>query len=739
MQGKISQKSLKKKMLTLLAGILITSCLANHLFSIFDKKALQIILVFLFFSPLLGWGFSYFSTKLESTLQQIPNKQVLFCISSLGLGFLAAILCFHAPVSYQTLSLQPQISNGQYVELLEIKAAGDILSINDQAGESKWSTNDGVFTAASNSQPLTVTFLAPVNSKVNILFNGSSQGGKVLLSLGKDKKEINLLSQTSQQELITFHCSYRNIPGWLFLPFLILSDVFTFSLVFLMLFLFQERGQSHLEGETEEKFPSKKSCIIILFVLACILHFLNALTVPLIVDSDSPAYLQGAVYLLKYGNLEGISAVYAPGTTFLFAPVLYLFGRNPWGMKLLLHSIAVACVLISYHIGWKLSKKRWLAFCSGLITLLIPDLYYYSNFIMSDLPNIFLILLFTSLLLDTLDDFCFSRILITLIAAGLATILRTENILLLLIGVFFLGFPPFLNWLQGVFKKNNTQRQTNLHALGTLCLALLVALIPILGLSFFNYEVHGFFGLNNSSGMVLYDGWVYYPEASRFDILDENSAAVQEIKYWTNEYPINITDSSGVATAGEIYPSLIKAGFSTQEAFDLIGKAAWDSILSHKEMIPAVLKLKFRDAFRPAILHTKTFPLPDENALLEKFYGDLYTDYFDPVTISIPWLIHFQRGFYEFFGNTASGIYRILALLSLFAMFLSLYRKSFLKWASLALITATRILLPNFMSVANWRYSISGVPLLLIIGFNTLIILIFGASDLLIPKKRIKK
>lgn len=712
----------------LLVGVMIVSCLANHLFSIFEKKAILILLVFVFCSPLLGWFFSILFNKFKHIFRQLNRKRGLFLAFSLLLGFLTAVLTYHAPVSYQTLSLQPQISQDQKVELLEIKVAGDVLPVSKEAAASKWGQADGVTSASSDSEPLVLTFQASANSQVNILFVSSQQSGKITLSLGSEKREIDLSSDTLQQELVTLHSSYRSIPGWLFLSFLILSDTFTFSLVFLLIFVLQENGQKYLVEDPGEKFLRKKTSILILFLLACTMHLMNALAVPLIVDSDTAAYMQGAVHLLQYGNLKGVSIFCGPGTTFLFAPILLLFGRNPWGMKILLHSFAIASVLISYRIGWQLSKKRWIAFCIGFLTILIPDLYYYSNFIMSDMPNIFLMLLFSSLLLDALDDFRFSRIMAALLVAGFATLLRAENILILLIGVVFLGAHPVWNWLKGF--KRATRNRANLNSLGLLCLALLIALLPIVWLSFFNYEVHDFFGLNSSSGVVLYGGWIYYPEASGLDFQDENSAAVKEINKWVERFPIEITDSSGVATPGEIYPSLIEAGYSTQEAFDIFEKAAWDSILSSKQLIPTVVKLKLRDAFRPEISHLKTFPLPDEKDKYENLYGDLYTEYFDPSYVSVSQLVRLQRDFYQFFESPASGIYRIMVLFALFTVFLSFFKKPFIKWAALAFITALRIFIPNLMSVANWRYTVAGIPLLLIFGFIALATLFYGVKDL---------
>ncbi|MGV8025799.1 MAG: ArnT family glycosyltransferase [Anaerolineaceae bacterium] len=725
-------EKLLKKVWMLIAGGLIVAYLANHLFSFWDHEAIWIILVFLVFSPLVARVLSVVLPKFGSAFQPMKRKQVLFIISAIILSFLATWLIYRAPVSYQTITLNPQVSQDQKVELVEIKVGGDVLPLEAKAVENNWSVTNGVLTATESSQPLKITFRISVNSKVSILFNSSPEGGNLSLSLGSIRKEVSLSTPSQQQKLVTFHGQYRNIPNWLFIPFLLISDSFTFFSLFLVIFILQEKGQQHFAENPHEKFFSKRKSLIILITLTSLLHLINALAVPLIVDSDSPAYLQGAVYLLKYGNLHGVSMFCGPGTTFLFAPVLYIFGRNPWGMKILLHLIALACVLISYRLGWQLSKKRWIAFSIGFLTMLIPDLYYYSNFIMSDLPNVFLVLLFSSLLLDALEDFRFPRILLALLVASFATLLRAENILILAIGTFCLGFQPGWDWLKSIFQKKKTkQNRNNLFSLGMLFLALFIALIPVLWLSYFNYEIHGFFGLNNSSGVVLYSGWVYYPEASGVDFRDETSLAVQEINYWVNKYPIDITDGSGIATPGEIYPSLIKAGYSSQEAFNIFEIAAWDSIFSHKELVPKILKLKLKDAFRSEIAHTMTFPLPGETTQP----GKLYAEYFDPVTVSIPQFIILQRAFYDLFNGPASEIYRALVLLSLFTMFLSLYRKSFLKWVMLALLASTRIFIPNFMSVANWRYTVTGIPLLLIFGFISLIVLIYGAKDIFVHSK----
>src|SRR5204863_4835242 len=104
----------------------------------------------------------------------------------------------------------------------------------------------------------------------------------------------------------------------------------------------------------------------LLLGLGLLLHQLNILSVPLILDADSTVFLQGAEHLLKYGNLDGVSKLVGPGTTFLFAPILFLFGRNAWGMKIFLHLIALACIPVCYWLGWFFSRNHWVAILSGL-------------------------------------------------------------------------------------------------------------------------------------------------------------------------------------------------------------------------------------------------------------------------------------------------------------------------------------------------------------------------------------
>jgi len=716
----------------LVAGFFVTASLSHHLFSIWEKKGIWIILDFLLLTPLTAWIFSKLSPRFSSAFQRMKSKQKLFLSSAFVLGSFATFLSFRAPISYQTITITPQIAQSQRVELLEIKVGGDVLPVEPQAVENGWSLKDSVLSANRDSQSLQMTFQGKVNAKITVLFNSSPEGGKVLLSYGNQKEIVDLSSPALQQRLITLHCNYRSISRWLFIPFLAIADIFSFSLLFLLIFLLQEEGQKHLVEDPHERFPSQRASITILIVLACLLHLLNALAVPLIVSSDSPHYLQGAVHLLKYGNFDGVSLFCGPGTTFFFAPVLLLFGRNPWGMKLFLHLIAIACVLLAYRLGWQLSKKRWVAFCIGFATMLLPDLYYYSNFIMSDLINIFLVMLFTSLLLEASEKYSFVHVLLPLLVASFATLLRAENLLLLPIGVVYLGFQPGMDWLKVNMHKKNAQPQShNARSLTILFLALLISLLPLLWWSCKNLQLNGYFGVRNSGGTVLYDGWVYYAEASGIDFQDDDSPAVQEIEHWIDIYPIEDTEKENVATGGKIYPSLIKAGHSPQEAFDLLEQAALDSIKANYRWIPKIVELKLKDAFKPRIYHMFTYPLDGESTQP----AEVYAEFFNTNNVTVPFLINTQRAFYEIFQNHLAKIYRFFTLFALVAALFSLYRKPFLQWFTLVVIVLTRIFISNLISIAMWRYTMAGIVFLVVFGLIGSAVLIYGIQDILTQKK----
>ncbi len=353
------------------------------------------------------------------------------------------------------------------------------------------------------------------------------------ITYGKRHEEFDLNSQSSGEALYFFSTRYRSLPNWLFLPLLIISDIIAYGLYALVFFFLQEKGQLLLSRENkEEAFLSHCACLVILVAISTVLHFISALSIPLILDVDSPSFLRGAVHLVSNGNFDGVSMFRGPGSTLLFAPITALFGRNPWGMKLLLHSLAIACVALNYRLAWQLSGKRWVAFLTGLTTLFLPDLFFFSNYLMSDLPNIFLISLFSTLLISAMQTYQRRWIYSSFMAASFAILLRSENMVLLAIGVFALAAPLLWDGLFNLFKgnKDKNNNRTVSYKLGTIALASIIAILPVIWWSAHNYRNFGFFGMSNYAGEVLYTGWVYYGEASGYRFMDSDSLAVQQIR-----------------------------------------------------------------------------------------------------------------------------------------------------------------------------------------------------------------
>jgi 4-amino-4-deoxy-L-arabinose transferase-like glycosyltransferase len=408
--------------------------------------------------------------------------------------------------------------------------------------------------------------------------------------------------------------------------------------------------------------------------------------------------------------------VVGPGSTLLFAPLLFLFGRNPAGIKVLLHLLALACIPVSYWLGWKISHNRAVAVLSGLIATLSPDLYFYSNYVMTDVPNILLVLLFCVCLLSALESMQPRWIFGTLLISAFAILLRSENILLLLIGASVLAIESFRRWLQN---RSFDWKKPFL----SLTLAFMIAVLPVLWWSAHNKRIYGFFGMSNYFGVVIYDGWVYYGDASHLAFSDENSPAIQKIKAATEKYPIAITDKNGFATGWETYPALIKDGYSTEQAMNLLKTAALDSIQKNKDLTLKLLFLKLQAGFRPEITFRTTYSLPGE-----PFFSS-NDEFFDPDNTSFPSLIKLQRGVNDFLSLWYPRLYPIWMIISVLALTLSIFRQPTLSWVALIAVVATRIFIPLTLSVPFWRYTLAGWIPLQIITISWIFILANGIQS----------
>jgi 4-amino-4-deoxy-L-arabinose transferase-like glycosyltransferase len=727
-------KSIKVIIIPIILSSAIFFNLAHLLINYWEQPARAMILTFVLCVPLFSWLLVILQKRINIQISFITRKRLVSLIlTSLILGTALTLAFQH--VFTTTVIVSPILSNNQQVELLEVKANGHILPIIDNAAGYGWKTENNAIIASQSSQPMKIKLQASVNAPVQLLFKTSPESGNVIISYGTNKKELALNSLDSGEALYSFPIRYRNFPNWLFQPFLLMTDIIAFAFYALIIFILQEKGQKVLlDGDKKEVFFSHGVSLAILLTISAVLHLISALSIPLILDVDSPSFLRGAVHLVTNGNFDGVSMYRGPGTTLLFAPIAALFGRNPWGMKALLHLMAIGCVALNYRLAWQLSRKRWIAFLSGFATLLLPDLYFFSNYVMSDLPNIFLISLFSTVLISAMQTYKSRWVFSAFLIGSFAILLRSENMVLMAIGIAALSAPLIWNWLAKLIKGDNDKNavRTGKRKLGVICLATLIALLPVLWWSAHNYRNFGFFGMSNYAGEVFYTGWVYYGEASGYHFLDPDSQAVQKIKGAIENYPIKNMDPSGVPTGWNLYPSLMASGYTSVQAFSLMADAARDSIKNNTQMAWDILRIKLMDGLTPRTTNMYTFPLPGE----PNKQREIAQQFFDFESLRIPWLIKTQRAIYNITQIWFDSFYQFWIWMGLFAAYFCLQRKPTLMWSALVLIMVTRIFIPDIMGKADWRYTISGLVLMTMLTIAWLTSLGYGIRSVISDWKK---
>ncbi|HET7145373.1 MAG TPA: hypothetical protein VFI68_15235 [Anaerolineales bacterium] len=681
----------------------------HHAVQFWEKPGRVMIGLWSVCVPLLTWALFLIIRRIQPQFKINNFKQLfIFIIAALLVSAILTWRYYDVPSTFHAITITAVASQDQKVELIEIKANGDIIPPDEKkALEYGWQVADDILIATSQSQPLTVSFKTEINAPVTLLFYASPQGGKARIVVEKEQIEVDLNSSENQQMTSTFHIrTYRGIPNWIFIPLLVSVDILAIGSLFLFILFLQEAQlkRSIQTGPVKESPFNHRRNIVVLLVISGILHLLNSLAVPLLLDVDSPSYLQAAVHWLEYGNPDVDSTIIrGPVSTLIFAPFIFLFGRNPWGIKTLLHLLAIACVPVSYRLGWQLGKSTRVAFLCGLATALSPDLFLYSNILMSDLPNIFIVLMFCTLLISALETLGFGWVIAAMLMGSFATLFRSENITLLLIAAGALFVSYAWQWRAKGFIK--PMRDISLFSL-----SLLAAILPILWWSAHNQRVYGFFGLSNYASEIFYDGWIYFGDASGLAFTDQNSKAVQEIQAAIDRYPISVTDKKGVPTGWEVYSGLIKAGYTTEQSFNLLKQAAVDSIKNNWSLTYRLLLIKLRAGLRPETTHMFSLPLPSESHQSYKM------GYFEQEDLSIPVLILAQRKTYEYMQAWYDSIYPLWVYLCIFAMIFSLYRSPKMIWLTFILIISTRIFIPNIMGLSHWRYTLAGLIPLQILG-----------------------
>jgi hypothetical protein len=346
-------------------------------------------------------------------------------------------------------------------------------------------------------------------------------------------------------------------------------------------------------------------------------------------------------------------------------------------------------------------------------------MYLYSNLVMSEVPNIFLGLAFFVLIIPALESFAWPWLIASMLMGAFNVLARPENLLMLAAAMLFVITKGIWEITKQEASSLPLKAGSILFRLGV---TILVGILPLLWWSAHNYRVHGFFGLSDYAGEVLYDGWIYFGESSHISITDPNSGSAQIISSIYEPQPGSV-DGRDVPTGWDIYPALLKAGYTSQEAFSILGQTAIDSILRDPSLSLELLFIKLREGFVPETTATFTFELPGEVSTP----SELKSLYFDEENMRIPGLIRLQRISYGVMSFWYERLYQVWIWVCLAGLVLVLYRKPFFLWFPLAAFTAIRIFFPTVLGISHWRYILSGilpVQIYALAGLYSIILLI---------------
>jgi hypothetical protein len=220
-----------------------------------------------------------------------------------------------------------------------------------------------------------------------------------------------------------------------------------------------------------------------------------------------------------------------------------------------------------------------------------------------------------------------------------------------------------------------------------------------------NERIYDFFGISDYGGEILYDGWIYFGESSRIAITDADSPAVRAINA---VYRSDSTDGSNIPTGWEIYYSLLRHGYTSEQAFSLLQQASLDSIRKDVSVTWRILMIKLREGFEPHTFIPGTFALPGERTPELA----MNADYFNEESAMIPLLISLQRFVNSLLREWYPSIFTVWFWLGLTMIFISLYRRPSFRWLLLSLIAINSIFLPTIIGASMWRYVLFGLVLM---------------------------
>jgi hypothetical protein len=277
----------------------------------------------------------------------------------------------------------------------------------------------------------------------------------------------------------------------------------------------------------------------------------------------------------------------------------------------------------------------------------------------------------------------------------------------LLVGFVFLLIKVVWDWKTQKSIGSNTQSQNRVRfsSFWRLGLAALLAAVPLLGWSVHNQKEYGFFGISDYGGEILYDGWIYFGLNSKIPIIYENSSALKVIDA---VYQPGLNETSAVPSGWTIYYLLLQHGYTSEQAFSLLGQASIDSIRHDIPLSFKLLVIKIQKGLEPQTTIPATFLFPGEKADFEI----LNSDYFDQEKLLFPGLVNLQRSMDSFIGKGYQTFYSVWLWLCLGMSFICLYRRRLFQWAPLVAIAVINVFLPTVMGMSMWRYVLAGIVLM---------------------------
>jgi 4-amino-4-deoxy-L-arabinose transferase-like glycosyltransferase len=704
---------------SIIAGEASAFSLLHHIWNLWGLSWDRQVLSLLLLGPAFALLISIALKPIWDDCQAIEVRRWLEF--GLPAGVIAAVLTwqlFSVPEVGHELTIDPQAdSRVGEVRIREIRGAyGNTIPHAQFSSLDSWSLRDGLLIAATPAaEPIHYSFRGPIGEVIRISFVTSPQSGVVSVILDGQRLELDLRGAEGNETRARLLTQYRwGALNFLIVPLIVLVDMLAALFLLGILWAAHEIGMhrsptgSVRDGATP---VSHRAGIVFVCSAGLLMHTVNFLAVPLRVTKDGPSYLEGAVRWAQFHDLDGASTYRGPGTMFLFAPAISLFGRNPWGVKLGLHALALACVPLAYWIGWQLQRKHCVAIAAGLATVLAPDLYAYSNYVMSEVPDLFALLAFCAALLSALRTLSMRWMVLSLLAGSMAVLVRPDNFMALSIGAAFLGLAVWQIGRRG--SDSDATAAVRSVRVRSLLLAVLAAALPLIAWSVHNARLHGFFGLSDYGGEVLYDGWVYYGERSGIWILDHDSKAVERID---EVFPITDHRGSDAPTGWTVWSALVENGYGSTDAFSLLGQAARDSIRRDLSKTSRLLVVKLQQAPRPQSTTPASFLSSDTEGL----HAELTARYFDAEAGLVPSLARLQDCANDSVYIAYRYVYTFWLIIGMPMLWLAFYRRPSLVWMPAVVITLNALMLPIIVGMASWRYLIPGTALLTPIALATL-------------------